>query len=110
VSDTLNRGVNRFIRHYRYDAFGFTCGLRNDVFYPRGKIRRGDVEYLMWGRWNYVRIAIRDPGRGIPFSFMVRQIRTLGASPERVEQRSRTPLNWLWPPSWRSPDGRSGTP
>ena len=109
VSNTLNRGVNRFFERYRYDGFGFTCGLKNDVFYPRGKIRRDGIEYLMWGRWNYVRIAMRDPGRGIPFSFLVRQMRVLATSPDRVEQRSRTPLHWLWPPSWRAtPGGRSG--
>lgn len=110
VSETLNRGVNRFIRRYRYDAFGFTCSLKNDVFYPRGKIRQGGAEYLMWGRWNYVRIAIRNPGRGIPFSFLVRQMRTLGASSGKVEQHSRTPLNWLWPPSWGAPSGRRAAP
>ena len=108
VSQTLNRGVNRFFTRYRYDAFGFTCSLKNDVFYPRGKIRRDGLEYLMWGRWNYVRIAIRDPGRGIPFSFLVRQMRTLGSSSAEIEQRNRTPLNWLWPPSWRTPKGRPG--
>mgnify|MGYP003428746772 CR=1 FL=1 len=57
----------------------------------------------MWGRWNYVRIVIRDPGRGIPFSFLVRQMSTLAAPGTEIEQRSRTPLHWLWPPSWRAP-------
>jgi len=110
VSTALNRGVNRLLDRYRYDAFGFTCRLHNDVFYPRGKIRRDGTEYLMWGSWNYVRIVIRDPGRGIPFSFVVRQVRVLSAPTSKLEHRSRTPLNWLWPPSWREPRGPRAAP
>jgi hypothetical protein len=100
VSGALNRGVNRFIQKYRYDAFGFTCALRNDFFFPRGKIHKDGVEYLMWGRWNYVRIAVRDPGRGIPFSFMLRQVRTLAADSEKIEYQSDSPLEWIWVPGW----------
>ena len=102
VSNALNRGVNRFVERYRYDAFGFTCRLENDLFYPRGKIHRNGTEYLIWGRWNFVRIALRNRGRGIPFSFMVRQIHAL-ASSQPIRREHRTPASRFWPFGGRDP-------
>ena len=69
---------------FAFSEFGFTCGLKNDVFELAGKYRDGDTEYIMRGEWYQVpRINIINarPGKKYDWKTIVTTLRGIYEEP-----------------------------
>jgi hypothetical protein len=74
----LDRGIQRFFKHYTYQRLGIEMKLENDRFLLRGLERRGDKELFLKGRLPFpIDVVNAQPGQTVSFRTMMDRVGSL---------------------------------
>lgn len=83
----FDRGVQRFLSHYRYSALGVRVRLRDDVLFLEGLERRGDKELFLKGGFPFgIDIVNARPGQTVSFQTMVGRLQSLDFGAVDIER------------------------
>jgi len=78
VKGILSGGIRRFFKEYPYSEIGIRCTLENDKFTVRGKIHKGDKEYLVQRAFlRGVDVVNQNPENVISFKDMQERFRRI---------------------------------
>ncbi|MEM1180548.1 MAG: hypothetical protein AAGM22_19540 [Acidobacteriota bacterium] len=87
ASPTLfDRGIQQFLKSYRYRKLGVHVELRDDLLEVRGLIREGDRELFVQGGALFgIDVVNAVPGQRVSYSAMLRRLENLDLSAVRTE-------------------------
>ncbi|MEO1366157.1 MAG: hypothetical protein AAFX50_03185, partial [Acidobacteriota bacterium] len=87
ASPTLfDRGLQRFLKRYRYRKLGFRVKLRDDLLEIRGLVQDGDRELFMQGGGLFgIDVVNAAPGQRVSYSAMLRRLENLDVGDIRLE-------------------------
>ncbi|MCG8459665.1 MAG: YdbH domain-containing protein, partial [Holophagales bacterium] len=77
-ANLFDRGLQRFLKRYRYESLGVSVALADDVLLLRGLERRGERELFLKGRFPFgIDVVNARPGQTVSFQTMVERLKSI---------------------------------